>query len=148
MMYPTTSMGTASLRVCELLSALRQLAETSTETFSCCPRADTRVHPLLVVTSPPRSRNACLELDVGHWIKSGDHTAAGHQRELRAHSSRPGAEGPAVRERKEKVEGSIAKPTTKFPNRNCNAASAEVRERQHSDGWYGGSDTAGQSCAA
>ena len=43
-------------------------------------------YPLVVVTSQPSSQNANLRPGVGTLIQSGDHTAAGRDREPRAHS--------------------------------------------------------------
>jgi len=52
-----------------------------------CPRPAVRDQLHLVVTSQPPSQYAGLRLDVGTLIKSGDHTAAGRGRELRARRS-------------------------------------------------------------
>ena len=55
----------------------------------CCPKAATRVYPLVVVTSQPSVQNDRPKLDVEPFVKSGDHTAAGRDRELRALSRLP-----------------------------------------------------------
>ena len=50
------------------------------------PRAAIHRRPHLAIKSQPDPRFVRPKLDVGASVKSGDHIAAGHDRELRAQS--------------------------------------------------------------